>query len=567
MRFEGRLLGGTHLLAAVGIVVALSGTGIVSADASVQMDTDEHGLGENETATLWSNAPNACISNAEYEERYGEERTVMQELGNCTDITFKTPPDTAERWTASDYESLDGGNARTSIYPEHATITDSTLIADAHVTTFAIHPSTRAHLDATETVHYIAPEGELRGLVDYRIRLENNSSIQTHGIDEIRLLRDGDVVDTIGGTQTPTFDYEFDRGGSATLTLEADISARVKSRVGNETEVSTDRVTVSQDLEVEIYELRTSIYHASYPNGDSGVAIYQAQPWHGYTLSDDGEAKVRGVWRYYTARETDWDELTHATQRGRETVDSDALPVYVHAYPSELGPRTEPIRDGPEILEVWGTESTSPEPSIHENVDVDVVSDTYTRSYGLALRHDIIDPDAVTVEGIVRGVSADIVEPDGGSEREIRESNLSVEIVDSNATAVTVAITLRDAETGSPIMLESPFDDPRFSVIGHDSREGYITIDDQRVRTNADGVAEITIDQPGIYTAEYHPGSWRSHSPAYVGDTATETWHPLATPTGWFTLLVDFVRYAIPFAVALNAAKRIGSFLKIRETL
>jgi len=216
---------------------------------------------------------------------------------------------------------------------------------------------------------------------------------------------------------------------------------------------------------------------------------------------------------------------------------------------------------------VWGTESPSPASSIHENVEVDVVSEAYTRSDGLALRHDAIDRDAIAVDGIVRGVSADIVEPDGGSEREIRESDLSVEIVESNATATTLQIELRDAETGMPIMLENPITLPRFSLIGHDSREGYITIGDQRVRTNVAGTAEVTVHQPGIYTAEYHPGSWRSHSPAYLGDTATETWHPLATPTGWFTLVVDVVRYALPFAVALYAARRIGTFLKMKDTL
>jgi len=115
-------------------------------------------------------------------------------------------------------------------------------------------------------------------------------------------------------------------------------------------------------------------------------------------------------------------------------------------------------------------------------------------------------------------------------------------------------------------MLENPFRLPRFSLIGQKFREGYITIGDQRVRTNRHGIATVTVNQPGIYTAEYHPGSWRSHSPAYLGDTATETWHPLATPTGWFTLVVDVTRYAIPFAVALYAAKRIGSFLKMKDS-
>jgi len=555
------------VLALVAVTLAFAGVTVVSADSPPRPGTDDSELDVNETATLWSKAPNECLSDAEYEERYDEQRTAMQELGNCTDITFKEPPDTAERWTAYDYESLEGGSAETSIYPTHAELTDSVLIVDAHATTFSIQPSTRTHLDANETVHYIAPEGELSGFVDYRVRLDSNSSIQNHEIDEVRLLHDGDVVETTGGTHTPTFEYAFDRGGPATLTLEADISARVERDRGNETEVITDQVTVSQDLDVEVYDLRASIYHASYPNGDSGVAIYQTQPWHGYTLSDDGEANVRGVWRYYTARDTNWDDLIHSSRDGQESTPSDALPVYVHAYPSELGPRSEPIRDGPNILEVWGTESSSPEPSIHENVDIDVVSESYTRSSGLALRYDGIDRDAIRVDGIVRGVSAEIIEPDGGSEREIRESDLSVEIIESNATAVTLQIELRDAETGAPIMLESPFDDPRFSLIGAASREGYITVGDQQVRTNAAGIAEITVHQPGIYTAEYHPGSWRSHNPAYIGDTVTETWHPLATPTGWFTLLVDLIRYAIPFAVALYAAKRIGSFLKMRDTL
>ena len=539
----------------------------VSAENPPRPGTDESDLDVDETATLWSKAPNECLSEAEYAERYDQSRTAMQELGDCTDLTFKEPPDTAERWTAYDYESLEGGDTETSVYPTHAELTDSVLIADAHATTFAIQPSTRTHLDANETVHYIAPEGTLRGFVDYRVRLDSNSSVQSHGIDEVRLLRDDNVIETVGGTQTPTFEYAFDHGGSATLTLEADISARVEQDLGNEREVVTDQVTVSQDLDVEVYDLQATVYHASYPNGDSGVAIYQDQPWHGYTLLDDGEAKVRGVWRYYTARDTGWDELTHSTRASRETVSSDALPVYVHAYPSELGPRAEPIRDGPNILEVWGTESSSPESAIHENVDIEVISEAYMRSDGLALRYEDIDRDAVAVDGIVRGVSADIVEPDGGSEREIRESDLSVEIIESNATAVTLQVELRDAESGRPIMLENPFDLPRFSLISHESHQGHITIADQQVRTDVTGTAEVTVTQPGIYTAEYHPGSWRSHSPAYLGDTATETWHPLATPTGWFTLLVDVVRYALPFAVALYAAKRIGTFLQMRDTL
>jgi len=247
------------------VTLAFAGTVSGSPDVPPRSGTDGSGLDVNETATLWSKAPNECLSDAEYEERYDEARTAMQELGSCTDITFKEPPDTAERWTAYDYESLAGGDTETSIYPTSAELTDSVLIADAHATTFAVQPSTKTHLDADETVHYIAPEGKIRGLVDYRVRVDSDSTVQNHGIDEVRLRRDGDIVDTIRGTQTPTFEYTFDRSGLATLTLEADISARVERDRGNRTVVVTDRVTVSQDLDVEIYDLQAFVYHSSYP--------------------------------------------------------------------------------------------------------------------------------------------------------------------------------------------------------------------------------------------------------------------------------------------------------------
>ena len=141
------------VLALVAVTLAFAGVTAVSADSPPRPGTDDSEFDVNETATLWSKAPNECLSDAEYEERYDEQRTAMQELGNCTDITFKEPPDTAERWTAYDYESLEGGSTETSIYPTHAELSDSVLIADAHATTFAIQPSTRTHLDANETVH------------------------------------------------------------------------------------------------------------------------------------------------------------------------------------------------------------------------------------------------------------------------------------------------------------------------------------------------------------------------------------------------------------------------------
>ena len=70
-------------------------------------------------------------------------------------------------------------------------------------------------------------------------------------------------------------------------------------------------------------------------------------------------------------------------------------------------------------------------------------------------------------------------------------------------------------------------------------------------------MAIVTIDEPGIYTARYHPGSWLGHDPAYVSDTATARWHPLGTIDGWFALVFEVGWQLLPFFVMFYAGKRL----------
>lgn len=549
-------------------VTALVIGGITTAGAQPQPGDDDNGLTANETATLWSKDPDECNA---VEERTTAP-TEMQALGNCTDITFRRPPETAATWTRNDFASLEAGDSSEAVYPEHAERSSSPLISDAHATIFAIQPSTIAHVDTDETRHYVAPEGELRGFVDYRVSLPagESASVYESSISEVRLLRDDEVIGRQDGSHKPVIEYDIEGLGSSTLTLEADIDVTIEVEVpgiGNETEYAfeSDSLTVSDDLDVEVYDLRASIYHAEYPNEDDGVAIHQALPWHGYQLTEDGNATVRGVWRYYTARDTNWDTLVRNNGAGRETVPSDARPVYVRAYPSQIGPRADPIRDGPDIEQVWGIQSDSPAETLHEDVNIEVINQSYNRSYGVAVRYEDIDRNQIEVEGIVRDVTADRREPEEGSTREIRKSNLTVDIVEENGTAATLEIQLTDANTGNPIILGERVDDPRFEPIAPDSRDGYVSVAGERLQTNASGIATITVREPGSYAVQYHPGSWRTHDPAYVEASSSVTWHPLATASGWLSLFMQAFWVAIPFLVALYAGLRLGSFLKIHE--
>lgn len=556
----------------VAVLTASLITSVVSANPP-RPGTEANGLTENESATLWSRDADAYITQAEYQQRYGVPRTVTHQLANGTDITFKRPPATAATWTRNDFADLNAGGPETSVHPPHAALRDGEFIKDAHATIFAVQPSTRGHLESGVTPHYIAPEGTLRGFIDYRVRVPNESdtaettentswSLAAHEIKEIRLQKDGETIAKTSGSHTPVLDYQISDDWNATLTLEADIHVRLREavRTGAGTQSArtvsyhTETHTVSDSIAVKIYDLSASPYYATFPNGDAGVAIFQSQPWQGYTLTDEKNARVRGIWRFYTARDTNWDTLVSATQTASTEYESDAIPVYVHAYPSRIGPRAEPVRDGPDILETWGIKRGTPTGTIDENVDIEAINQSYTTTYGVAVRAQTLDRDALRVAGIVRGVNASIVEAPSGSERQLRESTLTADVLWQNQSQALVEVQLRDSQTGDPIVLAN---ESRWSPIGGDAREGYITIGEKRVETNAFGIALVTLDDPDIYTARYYPGSWLGQNPAYVSDTATVRWHPLGTIDGWFAFLFESFWQLIPFFVMFYAGHRL----------
>lgn len=536
--------------------------------------TEDNGLTENESATLWSRDSDDYISQSEYRQRHGETRSSMAQLANGTDITFTRPPSTAATWTQHDFADLDAGSPNTSVYPSDATLEEGALIDDAHATIFAAQPSTRGHLGPNESVHYVAPNGTLRGFVDYRVRVPDAStagnrttewSLVSHEIETVRLLRDGEPLVERDGTHTPALAYELQADGQVTLTLEAEIHVRLRGTTRRHdagpvlnTTTRAETVTVRDSVTVDVYDLSASVYYADYPNSDTGVAVFQSQPWQGYTLTATESARVRGVWRFYTARDTSWDTLSRTNGTATETVESDAIPVFVHAYPSRIGPRAEPVRDGPTILETWGTTVPSPAASLGDNIHVDVVNRSYTASHGVAVRADRVTPETIHVAGIVRGVNASITEPDNGFERPLSRSNLTAVVLDENQSGAWVRLTLRSADSGEPIVLD---DSARDVPVDGPERNGYIAIAGQRVETNASGIAVVTLDQPGIYTARYHPGSWVSQSSAYVGDAATVRWHPLTTLDGWLALVIEVGWQLLPFVVALYAGRRVVAVL------
>jgi hypothetical protein len=542
--------------------------------------TTDSRLNESEAATLWSKQPgDSYVTPEEYRAAYGENRTTIHQVANGTDLTFTEPPSTAGRWTSYAHQQYTPGDDNASVYPPHAATKDSEYIKDAHATVFAVSPATRTYVEPGDTRLYVAPEGRMLGTVDYRIEvpppLETNVSLTeweltSHEITEVRLYADDERIARTNGSHKPEINYTVD-SYIETLRIEADIEATLlktyilwdgtgpnRTQVEQDVTVLNDSITVNDTIDVDVYDLRAISYRSEYPGGETGVAVFQSEPWQGYTLDQNGTERVRGVWRFFNARQTNWDTLTRATRDQEQQVDTIAIPVYVHAYPSEIGPQAKPEYAGPEFLKIWGNDHDSPAASIPDNVSVEVVNESYQPTYGIAVESSHVDPEHITVHGLVHGTHATPVK----GTREVRNSSLSASIIQENESGVWVHLELTDSETGAPIVLQ---DSDRVSPVTGDNRTGHIEIAGTQVKTNATGEAVVFLSGAGAYTAVYQPESWLTADPAYTGASAVVRWHPLVTVAGWVDLFVRGALALLPLGVAWFAGKQLSSLINWRR--
>lgn len=537
---------------AVGVVALVSVVAVSAAATPVDPPP------ANETRTVDARDPDPCLTPAQYNATYDHPPTPTQQLATCTDLTYDAPPAHAAAMTARTFPAVEPGGANASVHPPHAELVSQGAIADAHATVFAIHPATRVQLDATTTRQYIAPNGTVRALVDYRVRgaRDANQSVVSHEVRRVTVTIGGDQVANTTNTQTPTLSYTTTRVGEQPLTVTAEIAVTTAPN-GTSANATTQTVTVTDTRSVWVHRLRPDAYTAQYPDGSQGLAVYQGQPWHGLTLTSNETHRVRGVWRYYTARDTRWDHLRVA--RATETVRSaqSVPPLEVVAFPSRIGPRTAPVRDGPTLTAVWGVTTPTPAARFHENVSVGVVEGEYTRSYGLAVRSAATQPEAVRLQGIVRGVSAPLasVTP---TERPIRHPELSVQLTNRTASTATLVVTLTDPVTDAPIR---PSDSNATRPIVADAPPGELWVNGERLTIGPNGTATQTIAEPGLYTVRFEPASWRATTPAYVAASDTVRWHPLSTVAGWVQLLETAIWGVIPIAVAWVTGRQIAHLL------
>ncbi len=517
-------------------------------------DSTDHGVNETTYCTLW--AGDEDVTNLTRWMNQTETATDVCALAAGTDIPLGSPPEAVEQWNRGDLQELPATDANRSIHPANATLTDGRFVRDAHVSVFAIQPSTRARLSPTEQPLYVASNGTALGTVDYRVALPpatttaNRSeswSLTTHEIRRVRLLANGTALTNASGNRLVELPYALDGHGDQpyTLGLEADIAVTLTEHMetclawdqnGTCTAVNrtvtevNERVTVSDEIDVVRYELSVSGYRATYPDGDLGMVVYKNQPWLGY---DVPTGSVRGVWRFYAARDSDWDTLVTSTESGQTNASSPSIPLQVAAFPIESGPTPSP-RSTVAIIDVYGARIDPPE--LPEHVHLDVLEHRYVASYGIATRTqtDGTPQENVTAFGLVRGTNVTV--PNTSFARvPIRRSTLTLTVQNETSERVTVRVRLRDAQTGAPINTSG--------------RDGAVFVQDHRVETDGSGTAVLTLARPvGGISARYAPGHWWVDIPGYRGDTDVVS---LDSPT--ITVLAILFEFAVPVSLFLFA--------------
>ncbi|WP_245742044.1 hypothetical protein [Natrinema salaciae] len=496
-------------------------------------DGPAYGVNSSDFYRLWSNdVDDGGLSEDEFEDgevdpREGAERA----LARSTDIPFEHPPKAAEDWTRGDFQDYNSGGSEESVAPADANLTDGTYIKDAFVSIAAVQPSTILHdTNATNTTQYVAPDGEVLAVSDFRVALPDDEktdrervewSLVDTSIETVTLEADGQTLSTDDGHRS-ILGYS-NLSDSVTLEVEATISAELEaetesctdwnanSEVCEEWESYDDTISVEQTVRdtqsVVVNQLsnvsgRRVNFEAK--SDRVGAAVHPDTEWS--TITVDGDIRARSNWWFYTAGTPGWDEMVTHKANGSTTSASSVRPVQVHAFPSEAEPHvptelangTVPLR----IEETWGEERTGPElPSV---IDLETAS-PYTNADSVALSSETLDEGAleeVTVDGIVRGQSETVTLSELQA---VHEANLTLTVTEDNSTHATVRAEVTDTTTGDPVS------------------GGRVEIGNQSVPLDQNGTAVITVQNPGLtIRGEYNPeGWWRTDQPYSSAATTT----------------------------------------------
>jgi len=520
---------------------------VVAEEEEVPPKEEENGMENGSFHGLWSHEAEGSIDDTEDNQ--------WLELRNATDYVFSEPPDHWEDWNARDISDYPFGGTFESVHPPTADLEDyGDYIRDAHVSLFAIQPSTVALIEPSREEHFVGPEGEILGVTDWRVELpeekENATYRESYEVERSGLENVTSYTRYLSGVERVTeemsrsflpskrFSLSFSIPPEEYLTpdhtlgVEAEINVTVKHTVEtreceernyygdcaeysewtSSTTYETDLMTINSELDVKRQDLNVGWLYTNYPDGDVGLVATSNGDYMSSIQFYRGD-RATGLWNFYSGRDTDWDTLRSTEQeQGEEDVSTEefaspALPVQLYAFPKRdsIGmsgsPSSTDLPEG-EVFFADGQNLTAP--NLPETVDAEVVTGAYNNAESIAIRHPTDNIFAVFARGIVRNVR----EPSLLREEnriEMHETELKTEVLNQTKNTMTVEVTLTTTD-GKPVPTEG--------------RKGYVVVGDTIANTDTEGKAIVTVEKRTYLNVRYKPAYFWEHQPAFAETTA-----------------------------------------------
>lgn len=549
-RRAGRYL---SVLAVVALAVGPSGATGVHTNEQGYNETSrppepDHGIAPATFDRLWASA--------QFTPESGSTPTHPTDI---VDYTFTKPPAAAAQWTAGEHGEFPTTGPETAVVPPAATPTETAWLRDAHLTVFAVQPSTVAHRSASDTRRYVRPAGTVRGVADYRVvtpadhtvhhrsrlpdpgetvlvQTAHRWSLTNHSLGEIELRADGTRIATTTGSHHPRLAYTNLPAETATLSLRTTVSVTMTHTINRQyrratrvcesegandtsrdcrieystywtstTRTPTRETTLTDSVAVTVSELTPTVTRMQFTNGEMALTIRRADgsPWAWTTAP--GIGVVHSPWHFYSAARPGWSKLVVHSAEGTTHRRSDAIPLQIHAFPSTGGAYLNGTRSLRSSTRVHGP--TRPAPRLPPSVTVPVATDPY-HAAAVTVRTDeaLPAPTDVRIHGLVRGGAT---RPAAVETRRQRQADLTLTVIAVNRSAETVRVRVSlQTGSGKPIDLRD--------------RPGAVTVRNATLTPGADGTAEATVPLgTTVLTARYEPGAWTVTEPAYAPTTAT----------------------------------------------
>ncbi|GAB7010776.1 hypothetical protein [Halorubrum trueperi] len=551
--------------ATAGIVAAggFNATTTPEAGDAVPDDGPAYGVNNSTFQRLWSeDIDNNNLSVDDFDDANVSSRAEFaHRLARSTDIPFARPPQAADDWNSGDFGDYTPGGRSKSVHPAGASLVDGVYIKDAYVSIFATQPSTILH-HANGTTRYVAPDGHVRTISDYRVAVPQDDrngshrerwSVDRTRIKSVNLSAAGRTLDSGSGHQA-TLQYT-NLSGDPQLTAEATITVTLRhvtldcpdwnSSISScdgdwtrtvETPEASQTVSTSQRVVVNrLSDIAGKRVRFDATEDRVGAAVHPNTEWS--TITVDGDVRARSTWWFYTAGRAGWQTMVTSTATDTVHSTSSVRPVQIHAFPSQQTPYvpTDLTDDGERpltIAETWGSEQAGP--SLPPNIDLES-ADPYVNADSIAVTSTTLDKTAfrdVTVHGIVRGQSRTVTLSE---QQTVRETDLTLTVTDANSTHAVVRATVTGNSTDASVT------------------SGRVTIRNQTTALNSSGMATLTISNPGtLVHGQYQPPAWWRTDRPYAASTDIAK-----TPANYpdlqtlIQLVVVTILWFIPLAVLI----------------